>query len=64
MTRQAGGDGGDQMRDPVGLDLPHPRPTSLRAVALRAVLPQATALTLPERGLLRERLDRVTDTPE
>jgi AcrR family transcriptional regulator len=33
------------------------------AVALRAVLPQATALTEPERGLMREWLDRITDAP-
>jgi AcrR family transcriptional regulator len=33
------------------------------AVALRAVLPQTTALTEPERGLLREWLDRITDAP-
>ncbi|GAA1852877.1 TetR/AcrR family transcriptional regulator [Actinomadura bangladeshensis] len=33
------------------------------AVALRAVLPQATALTEPERGLMREWLDRIADAP-
>jgi len=34
-----------------------------RAVALRAVLPQATALTAAERGLLAEWLDRIADGP-
>lgn len=33
------------------------------AVALRAVLPQTTALTEPERGLMREWLDRIADAP-
>ncbi|GAA4374383.1 TetR/AcrR family transcriptional regulator [Actinomadura verrucosospora] len=31
------------------------------AIALRAALPQAVALTEPERGLMREWLDRITD---
>jgi AcrR family transcriptional regulator len=33
-----------------------------RAVALRAALPEATALTEPERGLLAAWLDRIADT--
>ncbi|CNF93934.1 TetR family transcriptional regulator [Mycobacterium tuberculosis] len=33
------------------------------AVALRAVLPRATALTEPERGLMREWLDRIANAP-
>jgi hypothetical protein len=38
---------------------PAPGPVGA-AVALRAVLPQATALTRHERALLREWLDRIT----
>ncbi|WP_055490873.1 TetR/AcrR family transcriptional regulator [Streptomyces sp. TP-A0356] len=33
------------------------------AVTLRAVLPQTDALTAPERGLMREWLDRIADRP-
>jgi AcrR family transcriptional regulator len=46
-------------------DAPTPAPSGpvSAAVALRAVLPQVTSLTEPERGLMHEWLGRITDAP-